>query len=166
MRRIVAVLGTLGAAAIAIGARGLKRPRPQEAGIVNDLGVLSPVFREKLELLLGRMAADGFDHLVWETYRSPERALELEQRGTGVRLSQHTLGLAADIIDRRRYWNASPAFVAALHRHALELGLGRVDGDAWHVQALPPKFDAKMRAMVPAQRDAFLRAEYARGAIG
>lgn len=164
MKRLGAWLMGVGAAAIAIGARSVKRAPKQD--IVNDLGVLTPAFRERLEQLLARMAADGFDYLVWETYRSPERALELEQRGTGVRLSQHSLGLAADIIDRRRYWNASPAFVAALHRHALELGLGRVDGDPWHVQALAPRYDAKMRAMVPAQRDAFLRAEYARSAIG
>lgn len=158
------MIGALGAGIAAVAAKRARAPKDKQ--IQSSLDVLSPAFRERLVELLRRMMADGFDPLVYETYRTPERALELAERGTGAKLSQHSLGLAADVVDRRRYWKASPAFVASMHRHALELGLGRVEGDAWHVQALPPRFDAQLRAKVPAQRDAFLRAEYARGAIG
>ena len=147
------MIGALGAGIAAIAAKRARAPRNEH--IQSSLDALSPVFRDRLEELLRRMSADGFDALVFETQRSPERAVELAERGAGVKLSQHTIGMAADVVDRRRYWKASPAFVAALHKHALELGLGRVEGDAWHVQALPPRFDARLRAMVPAARDAF-----------
>lgn len=148
-----------------------KKPKPRPE-VINDMDRLVPAFRAKVELLLDLMQADGFDPFVWETYRSPTRARELAEEGTGVAQSQHELGLAVDIVDAAKLWNAPAGFTDALERHALALGLGRVDHtnkntgkksrDLWHVQALPGKYDAKMRMLASAEkRDAFLRTRYA-----
>ena len=148
-----------------------KKPKPKPE-VINDMDRLVPAFRAKVLLLLQLMRADGFDPFVWETYRSPQRAAELAEEGTGVAQSQHELGLAVDIVDAAKLWNAPPGFWAALERHALALGLGRVDRtikpsgrkerDQPHVQALPGKYDAKMRMLATAdKREAFLRTRYA-----
>lgn len=162
--KAITALGAFALAAIAVVTRGRAPtdPRATQSPVINSLDLLSYPFKQKVLELLELMRLDGFDAYVFETWRSPARALELEQRGTGIAKSQHTLGLAADIIDRKKYWKATPAFWAALNRHALKLGLGRVEGDPPHVQALPPSFDAQLRAMGPAAQAAFLAKRYQR----
>jgi len=136
----------------------------------SSLEKLVPSFRVKVLELLQRMRGLGFRPVVFETYRSPSRAAELAAKGTGVALSQHTLGLAVDILDAEKMWDAPRVFWDALHRNALELGLGRIkrrdvngnlDWDLPHVQALPGAYDAKMRALLTAaRREEFLRERY------
>jgi hypothetical protein len=138
---------------------------------VRELDELLLPFRVRAVELLARMRADGFDPLVWETWRSVERAAELERKKRGKRLSMHCIGCALDIVERSKRWDAPPAFWRALDRHARELGLGRVrhldaNGnlvpDLPHVQALPGRWDATLRALeTPEKRAAFLTRRYA-----
>jgi len=83
-------------------------------GIDRDLGKLTPGFRRRVERVLARMQARGFDAVVWEAWRSPERAAKLAAKGTGIALSMHTLGIAVDIISRKNRWDAGPEFWQAL----------------------------------------------------
>lgn len=125
--------------------------------MVRSTQELLPAFRDKIAELIELMHQDGFDALVFETWRSPERIAELVQKGTGAADSLHGYRAAADVIDAHLMWDAKPAFWQALHRHALALGLGRVrrkesDGvvrwDLPHVQALPGQFDGQVRALL------------------
>lgn len=138
--------------------------------IERSLDKLVPSFRRKVEELLALMKRDGFHPLVWETYRTPERAAELAKEGTGKALSQHSLGLAVDIVDKDLRWNASREFWDALHNHALALGLGRIkrrdkkgnlDWDWPHVQALPGSYDGRLRLLSEVAREQFLQTRYA-----
>lgn len=146
-----------------------KPPTNQGPALERNLDKLVPSFRTRVDQLLGLMRAAGYDPLVWETYRPPERAAKLAAEGTGVLHSQHELGLAVDIVDRGLRWNAPPAFWDALHKYALELGLGRIKRRqpngalAWdqpHVQALPGRYDTKLRALNAAARETYLRTMY------
>lgn len=135
------------------------------------LDKLVPSFRAKVEVLLEQMRATGHRPRVFETYRTAERAAELAKKGTGVALSQHTLGTAVDIVDADDTpWDAPAKFWTDLHRFALDLGLGRIQRKqpngalAWdqpHVQALPGRYDTKLRTLADAAaRDAFVRNLY------
>lgn len=142
--------------------------------INRSLLALVPAFREKVTTLLERMRARGLRPLVWETYRSPERAARLAGQGTGIALSMHSLGLAVDIVDAVKRWDASPAFWAALGAEATLLGLEWGGNDSWktvkrplgdrpHVQAGPATnaWQNRMRAATAAQREDILRRQYA-----
>jgi hypothetical protein len=48
------------------------------------LSYLQPKFRAKVEALLARMHELGHDAVVWETFRTRARNLELSARGTGI----------------------------------------------------------------------------------
>lgn len=144
-------------------------PRKTKAGIERSLKLLAPAFESRVEELLKLMARDGFDPLVYETWRSKEREAELVAAGTGSPDSMHGLGLGVDILDADRMWDAPPKFWQALHRHALALGLGRVkhrgtDGvlrwDLPHVQALPGEFDAQLRKLSAADANDFVLDRY------
>lgn len=163
--------------AAALGAYVLSRAgggavsTPKASGKVDaSLAKLQPLFRAKVQELLARMRSEGFSPYVHEAYRSAERAAELAKKGTGVAQSQHTLGLAVDVLEVGKQWNASAAFWDALHRNALALGLGRVkhrdangnvDWDRPHVQAMPGNYDARMYASTANQRDALIQQRYA-----
>jgi len=164
----------LGAAAALIGvSMAKKKASSKRKGepIISSLDELQPAFRVQLERLLELMRADGYAPRVFETKRSDARVAELVAKGTGSVGSLHPLGLAADIIDEKLGWKASPDFWRALGENAAQLGLGRVQHtnpktgktelDLPHVQALPGRFDAQLRAMPTALRDAFLTARYA-----
>lgn len=113
-------------------------------------------FAAKVEQLFQRMRARGFDPLLWEGYRSPERAAELAARGVGVVQSMHCYGAAVDIVERTALWSASAAFWDALGQEAEALGLtwgGRFSRvDLPHVQLVPVREQAALRAMTPEQR--------------
>ena len=78
---------------------------------------------------------------------------------TGVEKSMHCYGLAIDIVDRRKLWNAAPLFWATLGKHAQARGLtwGGKWGDKPHVQAVPTKLQAKIRQATPKELDALVR---------
>lgn len=120
-----------------------------------DLNDLDPIFRARVEELLVRMTRDGWDPLVWETYRSPLRAKALALLGRGTKKSMHCYRLAVDIISASRKWSAPAGFWLALARHSRDLGL--VPGIMWrkrdkpHVQAVPVSDQAYIRTATPEQ---------------
>ena len=118
----------------------------------DDPGLLLPEFRSRVELLLNRLTAAGFEPVLFETYRSPERAAALAKRGTGIALSMHCLAAAADIICRRHKWDCGKndcQFYEQLGKHAEHVGI--YWGGLWktrdlpHVQAIPVNKQAALR---------------------
>lgn len=78
--------------------------------------------------------------MLWEGYRTPERAKLLAAQGVGVADSMHSYGAAVDIVSRSKLWS-DPAFFAVLGQEAEALGMtwgGRFSRvDRPHVQAVP-----------------------------
>jgi peptidoglycan L-alanyl-D-glutamate endopeptidase CwlK len=132
---------------------------PLKAGIDRQPKKLLPRFARKIETLFQRLRARGYQPMLWEGYRTPERAAELEQRGTGIRLSMHSLGAAVDVVDGStgNPWKASPGFWRALGEEAEKLGLtwgGRWKSkDMPHVQAIPVSQQTVFRAMTHNERN-------------
>jgi peptidoglycan L-alanyl-D-glutamate endopeptidase CwlK len=136
----------------------IKLPPDTSRVRVADLEALHPTFRAKVEALLARMQADGYDPLIWETYRTPARAKLLSDRGTGIKpladgsipIGMHQLGLAVDIVSKSKMWTPPKAFWAALGKHAEALGL--TWGGRWkrvdkpHIQAVPVREQEALRA--------------------
>lgn len=120
------------------------------AGITRRLDALVPEFRARVELVLADMRAAGHDPLVWETYRTPDRAAYLAGIGRGVRESMHCYGLAVDVISDGRKWSPHRAFWRDLRRLAVARGL--VSGAAFsrvdlpHIQAVPVALQPLVRA--------------------
>ena len=113
---------------------------PLRKGISREPTRLLPGFARKLDRVFKRMRARGFDPILWEGWRTNERALRLANKGSGIVRSMHTLGAAVDIVDRRHLWDASPAFWKALGEETAREGL--VWGGHWrkadkpHVQGI------------------------------
>lgn len=121
---------------------------------------LLPAFADKLEILFQRLRAQGFHPVLHDGLRSQEQARLHAARGTGKVDSPHIYGFAADIIDANLAYD-NPRLFEALGREAERLGLtwgGRFSKvDRPHVQAVPFREEAKLRAMSFAARDAFVR---------
>ena len=66
----------------------------------DDLALLLPSFRQRVGIVLERLRARGLDPLVFETFRTAERAEQLMARGSSKNgaLSMHCYGAAVDII--------------------------------------------------------------------
>jgi peptidoglycan L-alanyl-D-glutamate endopeptidase CwlK len=118
----------------------------------NDPAMLLGPMRERLQMLLERLRADGHSPVVFETLRSKERAAMLAKRGTGIALSMHVYGCAADLICARHRWSCAKhkcGFYDALGKHAEALGLvwgGRFKNrDFPHVQCVPIKLQNAVR---------------------
>lgn len=128
--------------------------------VCRDPHKLLKPFADKVETLFERLRARGEDPLCWETWRSAERAQGLSDRGAGVKLSTHCLGLACDIVHAEDYWSAGRSFWDAVGEEAEALGL--TWGGRWrrrdfpHVQAVAVKDQAKVRRMSEQERIAFL----------
>lgn len=135
---------------------------PIRAGVDRNPGELLPGFARKVDRLFRALRADGHDPMLWEGYRSPERAAKLAKKGTGIKLSMHCLGAAVDIVDEDDMWKATSAFWDAIGNHAEDLGLcvlynsrgQRIDRP--HVQAVSVRAQNKFRAMTPAERARFV----------
>jgi hypothetical protein len=139
---------------------------PRRSGVDRDPYKLIPSFADKLEVLFTRLRARGFDPYLWEGYRSPARAAALEKKGTGIRLSMHSLGAAVDIVNGAQVkaggnpWVAPKQFWDAVHQEASRLGL--TWGGVWtradkpHVQAITVRQQVAFRQMSDAQRAAFV----------
>lgn len=133
---------------------------PIRKGIDRDPAKLLPPFAAKVERLFGAMRERGHEAILWEGYRSAERAQQLSDRGSGIKLSMHVLGAAVDIIHAEDYWQASDDFWDALGDESEELGL--TWGGRWkrrdlpHVQAVAVKDQERFRRMTEQERIAFL----------
>lgn len=110
---------------------------------ISDMGFLMPEFRAKIERLIKYMQDRGHDPMVFETLRLPALQAEYFARGTSmqrdVRKSMHGHGLGADIICRKRQWDAVQAFWDCLRDGCKELwlqwgGLWTSPKDLPHVQ--------------------------------
>lgn len=129
------------------------------APIVRDLDALLPCFRERVDVLLERLRADGWNIQVWETLRSQARVDMLVKRGTGSPNSVHRWGAAIDIVENDRTpWTLNrPGLWAAIAAHAKALGLASVAGDGPHVQAISSRYDRQLAKILAAERDAWVR---------
>lgn len=132
---------------------------PLRRGIDRDPGRLLPGFAANVDRLFHALREDGHDAILWEGYRSPERALKLFHRGTGIKNSIHCYGGAVDILDAEGMWTASRSFWDAIGDEAEALGLTvlyrngrRVDRP--HVQAIPVREQRAFRRMTDAERAA------------
>jgi hypothetical protein len=125
--------------------------RATPGGVIRDLDLLAPAFRAKVLDLVARMIASGWDPIVHETWRSPERAAMLAASGRGIAKSMHCYSLAVDIISASKRWSAPFAFWRDLRDHAEALGL--VSGarfsrrDLPHVQGVPIAKQALVRRL-------------------
>lgn len=129
---------------------------------VSDTALLQPAFRQKVRRLMARMLARGHDAIIWETYRTPARAMLMAKRGTGAKIradgtipvGMHQLGLAVDIVSKSKLWSPRPAFWADLGAEAKALGL--TWGGTWkrvdrpHIQAVAVAKQNAMRALFAA----------------
>ncbi len=130
-------------------------------GVSRDPQLLLPAFAAKVETLFQRLRKQGHDPMLFEGYRSPERAQRLSDKGTGIKLSMHIYGAAVDILDAEGMWSASRDFWDAIGDEAEALGLtvlyrnGR-RRDRPHVQAVAVKDQHKFRGMSEAERREFV----------
>lgn len=99
----------------------------------NDVALLHPDLRPKVDAILVELTAAGYRPRVFETWRSAERQAELVAKGASKRTTskhQHTDGAtpaarAVDIIDAVLGWKSRPFFDAlaeAAVRHGLVAG--------------------------------------------
>jgi len=97
---------------------------PIRTGVDRDPMKLHPAFAAKIELLFQCLRDKGFEPLLWEGFRSFERAEQLARRGTGIRQSMHCYKIAGDIVDSDDTpWTAPPGFWETMRDKAEELGL-------------------------------------------
>jgi hypothetical protein len=133
---------------------------PVRPGINRDDATLIPAFQKKIAKLFERMRARGYDPYLWEARRSQERALKLAQGGTGIVLSMHLYGAAADIVSESSLWSPSRDFWQALRDEAVQLGL--ISGRDWtnvdnpHVQAITVMDQAMFRKFTDSEQARFV----------
>jgi hypothetical protein len=131
-----------------------------------DINRLLPCFVPVVERLLAALTERRFKPVLFETYRSPERAAMLAKRGTGSARSMHTHGAAVDVICGEHQWSCSAngcEFFAAVGEVAKSLGL--TWGGEWrmrdlpHVQCVTVGQQEALRALATWEaKDAFVKA--------
>lgn len=143
-----------GTAAYTFGGSELRK------GIDRDPSKLLPGFAKKVEQLFQAMRKRGYKPLLWEGYRTPERAAMLAEKGTGIVDSMHSYGAAVDIVDEStapNYWTGAPGFWNALGEEAEKLGLtwgGRWKSvDRPHVQGITVAEQTAFRKMSRAEQE-------------
>ena len=140
---------------------------PVRVGVNRDPLTLIPAFADKVERLFYQLRSAGHDPMLWEAYRSPERAAMLNRKGTGIKQSMHCLGAAVDIVEEdstpwdpetHGFWDDIGDFAEALGLVVLYKGKGRKRRrfDRPHVQALPVSMQPKFRRMTKAQQVAYV----------
>lgn len=138
--------------------------------LCSDLAELSPAFRAAVEHLLAQLRAAGYEPVLHETYRTPERAAALAEGGSGIAQSMHCLRIAADVVCARHGYDCGKHgcdFYQRLGATAERLGM--TWGGRWpkrdfvHVQAVPLAVQHQARRSTPAEVDQ-LAAEYLRPA--
>jgi hypothetical protein len=141
------------------------RPMKKIKGVDPMASGLVPGFDRAMVRVLKAMNDRGFDAVMFEGVRSPERAAELADRGVGIKASMHILGLAADVVSSSKGWDAGPEFWAALEREGEKEGL--ISGadfsrhDYPHLQAVKVAEQAAARMWSQAQRARIINARFA-----
>jgi hypothetical protein len=142
------------------------------SGVCHDIERLHPAFRARVELVLADMREAGHDPVIWETYRTPERAKQLEERGASkngaksIHCYADDAGRvgAVDVISESKMWfrgdaKGAKAFFGDLHEIAERHGLYVIDWDGPHLQFLPVKPGPQnaYRALTPKARGEFIQ---------
>ncbi len=117
-----------------------------------DPAMLLPSFADTVEVLFRRLRAEGYDPMLNESYRSPERGARLKSLGYSQAgdKSMHVHGAAVDIISASGGWQGSEDLWQAMGPIAEDLGL--VWGGRWafydpaHVQAVAVSEQSKLRS--------------------
>ena len=152
-----------------------------------DMSLLLPTFRPKVQTVLDRMKARGFDPVMFCGHRTPEEALRNAAKKTGIVKSMHLYDAAADIICNVHGWACSTkkggdhGFFKALGEEVI--ATGSVWGGDWnsnhrqeehdtdlvHMQGVDatPEAQNAMRALGTGEesrdaRDALVQKHYAR----
>lgn len=120
---------------------------PPEPPRITSLDDCAPAFDSLAVTLTAKLTADGWDPVLYETLRTPERQHWLhgfgrvydDGRGVVTHVDDpthgyHVFGLAADIISASSGWD-DPAFFVALGEAADALGLAW--GGHWQMRDLP-----------------------------
>lgn len=130
-------------------------------GVSRDPKLLLAPFAAKVESLFNRLRSQGHDPMLFEGYRTPERAQKLSDIGTGIPDSMHCYGGAVDILHSEGWWSAPPEFWDAIGDEAEALGMhllyrGGKRRDRPHVQAMAVRDQHRFRAMTGDERLAFV----------
>jgi len=144
---------------------------------ISDPDELLPPVRERVARLTAWLREDGYEWVLHETYRTPERSAELVAAGKSQVKggpSMHCYRIAADIICGKHKWgcaNHRCDFFDRLHSKALALGFtrvrltepktGRKYWDGPHVQAVPVAVQDQVRRAKPEEIEQLAR-EYLR----
>ena len=136
-------------------------PISEELKIHDSMGLLLPTFARRVRAVCSELTNQGFDPMVFETFRTRERADILMRQGksNGADRSFHCLSAAADIISASKHWD-HPEFFKALGEIAQDCGL--VWGgtfkrrDLCHVQAISDRNYNALKSLPTQQRDAYI----------
>ena len=114
------------------GARGSRGKAPPEPPRITDIGSLEPYVAERVRRILARLRKQGWDPVIHEARRTPERQAWLygvgrwhsrdRQPVTQTLASKHLTGKAVDIVSRSHGWS-SGEFFDALKRAAEAEGM-------------------------------------------
>jgi hypothetical protein len=135
----------------------------------DDVNLLLPSFRERVVLLLERLAARGYSPVPRDTLRTRAEAARNDEEGRGIKDSMHLYGAAADIICDAHAWSCAQrgcGFYDELGILAEAMGL--TWGGRWkrrdmpHVQGVKVGDQPAFRRLKPEQRDAFVAARLPR----
>ncbi len=147
-------------------------PRVRE----DDINLLLPTFRGKVQELLDAMRALGYKPVLVDGLRTTEEALANARKGSGIIDSIHCYGAAADLICGDHLWSCAKArckFFTKLGQQAEALGFvwgGRFPKvDLPHVQGVTVAGQAALRRLGrgpdgAAARDALVAAHFAKRA--
>jgi hypothetical protein len=118
-------------------------PTPPEPKRNADITSLVPYVADRVEKILARMKARGFDPIVFEALRTKARQEWLYGVGrthslkrkpiTWTLKSRHLAGKAVDIISKKRGWNW-PEFYTALREEARREGMYALDVEQCHIE--------------------------------
>lgn len=109
-----------------------------------SINSLAPYVAERVAKLIEAMNARGYDAVIYEARRSPERQSWLYSIGrtrqksrkcvTWTMYSKHLNGKAVDIISKSHGWNAPGDFWIALATEARKVGMHPILKEACHIQ--------------------------------
>lgn len=126
---------------------------------VSSLDELVPAFRERYEAALAATKGQGYAPVVWETYRTHERAAMLVAQGRSKAkggLSMHSYRVAADTICGAHQWGCARQHCRFFEVLGATLGdAGLVWGGTWHFldlphgQGVPVGLQDRVRALDP-----------------
>lgn len=136
-----------------ISSKPLAKPKYKS----DDINLLLPAFRSKVQLLLSNLKELGFDPIAVDTGRTQKEADANAKKGTGISKSLHIYGAGSDIISASK-GRGDPKFNAALIKEAKKLNLTsgankKYGGDfpkkhdVAHVQAIPIKLQNVFRSL-------------------